>query len=46
MMMNTKLNKVIKAEIGADNGSEMPDVKGISRVLKVCWISVRERIYD
>lgn len=35
MMMNTKLSNVIKAEIGADNGSEMPDVKDISWALKV-----------
>lgn len=35
MTMNTKLNKVIKAEIGTDNGSEMPDVKGISWALRI-----------
>ncbi|HRI04253.1 MAG TPA: sulfatase-like hydrolase/transferase [Pyrinomonadaceae bacterium] len=35
MTMNTKLNNVIKAEIGADDGREMPEVKGISWVLKV-----------
>jgi arylsulfatase A-like enzyme len=35
MSMNTKLNNVIKGEIGNDNGSEMPDVKGISWALRV-----------
>lgn len=35
MTMNSKLNNVIKAEIGLDNGSEMPDVKGISWALKI-----------
>ena len=35
MAMNTKLNNVIKAEIGADNGSEMPDVKGMSWALRI-----------
>ena len=35
MKMNTKLNNVIKAEMGEDNGRELPDVKGISWVLRV-----------
>jgi arylsulfatase len=35
MKMNTKLSNVIKDEIGNDNGSEMPDVKGISWALKI-----------
>lgn len=34
MSMNTKLNNVIKDEIGADDGREMPDVKGISWAIK------------
>lgn len=33
MTMNTKLNNVIKDEIGVDDGREMPDVKGISWAL-------------
>ena len=35
MKMNAKLSSVIKEEIGADNGGEMPDVKGISWALKI-----------
>ena len=35
MEMNAKLSSVIKEEIGADNGGEMPDVKGISWALKI-----------
>ena len=32
-MMSDKLEAAIKMEIGADNGREMPDVKGISWTL-------------
>ena len=33
MQMSEKLEKIIKTEIGADDGREMPDVKGVAWVL-------------
>jgi hypothetical protein len=35
MTMNTKLTNAIKSEIGADDGSEMPDARNISWALKI-----------
>jgi len=48
-MMSDKLEAAIKMEIGADNGREMPEVKGISwtlnsKVGETVWIRLRSEL--